>query len=79
MSGFADIATLQVPHEIGIALAEGMRGEPALRFQQRLDAKLEQMQAALLDEGRSAQEVLLICQTARRAAEEERRRATEAF
>jgi len=70
MSCIAYTAYTQTPQEIGLALAERMRGGPEPAFLRRLDETLDQMRAVLIDEGCSVRSALLICRDAREIARE---------
>lgn len=68
MSGMADFAMLQAPHEIGIGLAERMRNLPRAFFERSLDVTLAHMRDELLEAGRPVAVATLICHDARQAA-----------
>ncbi|HWX46876.1 MAG TPA: hypothetical protein VNZ61_02320 [Roseomonas sp.] len=75
MNGFADIAYLQAPDEVGARLAERLQASSEAEFQKQLDQRLEALWATLIDQGRSAPEAFLICREVRQVAREEWQRA----
>jgi hypothetical protein len=76
MSRFAFDAYARTPQEIGLGIAEGMRGTPLPQFLEHLDDRLEQVRDVLLYEGFAAPVTFEICRVARQIAQEQWRQAT---
>jgi hypothetical protein len=69
MNGMVSQAYTQMPQGIANRLAEKMRGEPEEAFQRTLEARIDEMRAALLDQGYPAPATNEICQAVRREAQ----------
>jgi hypothetical protein len=72
MCNFAAEAYAYLPEEIGAGYAERMRDLPAHEFQQRLEQRLDNLHAILLEDGHPAPAAVAICRTARKVAQEAR-------
>lgn len=76
MSRFAFDAYARTPQEIGLGIADRMRGTPLGQFLEHLDDRLEQMRDVLLDEGFAAPVTFEICRSARQIAQEQWQQTT---